>query len=157
MLHFDLVSLEDLQTVLDVSKASASLFTLSLEGEERTAAQVEEFVNATRNVTVAVVRKNGLPHAAPVIGGCVDGRVHVTVSPGSVLANCLERSPEVAITAADPVHSLIGSGTAEKLGRPSELGDLCSRLGRASPFGSFAPEGWDGFIFRLDLRRLFAF
>jgi nitroimidazol reductase NimA-like FMN-containing flavoprotein (pyridoxamine 5'-phosphate oxidase superfamily) len=150
------MSIETLQELLDASLATASAFTRSLEGEQRTARQVEEFINATRNVTVAVVRRNGLPHAAPVIGGCVDGQIHVTVSPGSVLANCLDRVPKVAFTAADLVHTLIGAGTAENLGRPSELAELCQRLDRSSPFGKFAPEGWNGFIFRLRPNRLFA-
>jgi nitroimidazol reductase NimA-like FMN-containing flavoprotein (pyridoxamine 5'-phosphate oxidase superfamily) len=136
--------------------AAASPFTRSLEGEDRTAHQVEEFINATRNVTVAVVRSNGHPHAVPVIGGCIDGEIYMTVSPGSVLANCLDRSPEIAFTVADLVHSLIGSGTAKKVGRRSERVELCERLDRASPFGKFAPDGWNGFVFALHPRRLFA-
>ena len=150
------VSIERLQDLLNTSLATASRFTRSLEGDARTARQVEDFINATRNVTLAVVRSNGLPHAAPVIGGCVEGEIYVTVSPGSVLANCLSRSPEVAFTAADVVHTLIGAGTAERVGRASEVPELSQRLGRASPFGSFAPEGWDGFLFVLRPHRLFA-
>jgi hypothetical protein len=150
------VPIETLRDLLDASLATASPFTRSLEGEERTARQVEEFINATRNVTVAVVRRNGLPHAAPVIGGCVEGEIYVTVSPGSVLANCLVRSREVAFTAADLVHTLIGAGTAEKMGRASELSELCHRLDLASPFGTFAPEGWNGYVFMLSPHRLFA-
>lgn len=150
------MSLDALQRLLDDSRAQASAFTLSLEGDVRTAEQVQEFVNRTRNVTVAVVRRNGLPHATPVIGGCVDGVVHVTVSPGSVLANCLERSPEIAFTLADIVHTVIGAGTAERLGRLSEISEVRSRLDEASPFGMFAPAGWDGFVYALRPRRLFA-
>ena len=88
-----IVSIETLQDLLDASMAAASPFTRSLEGEDRTADQVEEFINATRNVTVAVVRSNGQPHAVPVIGGCIEGEIYVTVSPGSVLANCIDLSP----------------------------------------------------------------
>jgi hypothetical protein len=150
------VSSEALQSLLDASLAAASHFTRSLEGEVRTARQVEEFINATRNVTLAVVRRNGLPHAAPVIGGCVEGDIYATVSPGSVLAHCLERSSEVAFTAADPVHTLIGAGTADNMGTASEVPELCQRLDRASPFGTFAPQGWDGYVFLLRPRRLFA-
>ncbi len=151
------MSLEELEALLVASKQAASAFTRQLEGEDRTAEEVEQFVNHTRNVTLAVVRKSGLPHAAPVIGGSVGGEIYVTVSPGSVLANCLQRSPEVAFTVADLVHSVIGAGTAQNLGRLSELEDLRVRLDRASPFGHFAPEGWNGFVFRLLPRRLFAF
>lgn len=150
------VSTRTLQNLLDASRATASRFTRSLEGEVRTARQVEEFINATRNVTLAVVRSNGLPHAAPVIGGCVEGEIYVTVSPGSVLANCLDRTPEIAFTAADLVHTLIGAGTADNMGRAFEVPELCQRLGRASPFGTFAPDGWDGYVFMLRPRRLFA-
>jgi len=150
------MTIETLQDLLDASMAAASPFTRSLEGDERTAREVEEFINATRNVTLAVVRSTGLPHAAPVIGGCVEGETFVTVSPGSVLANCLDRSPEVAFTVAGLVNTLIGAGTAERVGRPSECSDLCNRLDRASPFGKFAPEDWDGLIYALRPRRLFA-
>ena len=150
------VSIETLQDLLDASMAAASSFTRSLEGEDRTARQVEEFVNVTRNLTMAVVRRNGQPHAAPVIGGCRDGEIYVTVSPGSVLAACLERSPQIAFTVADLVHTLVGSGTADKVGRPSESAELCERLDRASPFGKFAPDGWNGFFYILRPRRLFA-
>ena len=150
------MSTETLQNLLDASMASASPFTRSLEGEEQSAAQVEEFINAARNITIAVVRSTGLPHAAPVIGGCVDGQIYVTVSPGSVLANCLNRSPEVAFTVAGLVNTLIGAGTAEKVGRPSETPEVCGRLDRASPFGRFAPEGWNGFVYILRPRRIFA-
>jgi|ERR1700728_998846 nitroimidazol reductase NimA-like FMN-containing flavoprotein (pyridoxamine 5'-phosphate oxidase superfamily) len=150
------MSIENLQDLLDASMAAASPFTRSLEGEERTAREVEDFINATRNVTIAVVRRTGLPHAAPVIGGCVEGGIYVTVSPGSVLAKCLGRSPEVAFTVAGIVNTLIGAGTAELVGRPSERSELCNRLDRASPFGKFAPEGWNGFVYALRPRRLFA-
>ncbi len=111
------MSIETLQDILDASMAAASPFTRSLEGEERTARQVEEFINATRNVTTAVVRRTGLPHAVPVIGGCVEGEIAITVSPGSVLAKCLSRSPEIAFTVAGPVNTIIGAGTAEMVGR----------------------------------------
>ncbi len=150
------MSLEQLQQLLDDSRDRASAFTRSLEGEVQTADQLEEFVNLTRNVTLAVVRRSGLPHATPVIGGCIDGVIHVTVSPGSVLANCLHHSREVAFTLADIVHTVIGAGTAEPLGRVSELPDVVAMLDTASPFGQFAPPDWDGFIYVLHPRRLFA-
>jgi nitroimidazol reductase NimA-like FMN-containing flavoprotein (pyridoxamine 5'-phosphate oxidase superfamily) len=150
------MSIETLQDLLDASQAAASPFTRSLEGEERTAREVEEFINATRNVTAAVVRCTGLPHAAPVIGGCVEGEIYVTVSPGSVLGNCLDRSPEVAFTIAGLVNTVIGAGRAEKVSRPSECSELGKRLDQASPFGEFAPEGWNGFVYALRPRRLFA-
>jgi len=136
--------------------AAASPFTCSLEGEERTAREVEQFINASRNVTVAVVRRTGLPHATPVIGGCVEGAISITVSPGSVLAKCVGRSPEVAFTVVGPVNTLIGAGTAEMVGRPSECSELCDRLDQVSPFGKFAPEGWNGFVYALRPRGLFA-
>lgn len=151
------MSLEDLNAVLIASKQAASAFTKELEGDDRTAEEVERFINHTRNVTLAVVRQGGLPHAAPVIGGSADGEIYVTVSPGSVLANCLRRSPEVAFTVADLLHSVIGAGKAENLGRVYGLQELRERLDRASPFGQFAPEGWGGLIYRLHPRRLFAF
>jgi nitroimidazol reductase NimA-like FMN-containing flavoprotein (pyridoxamine 5'-phosphate oxidase superfamily) len=151
------MSLQNLESLLIASKEAASPFTLQLEGEDRTAAEVQAFVNQTQTVTLAVVRKSGLPHAAPVIGVCLDGDIHVTVSSGSVLANCLRRSSEIAFTVVDLVHSVIGAGRARNLGHVGDLDELRSRLDQASPFGRFAPEGWDGHIFRLEPRRMFAF
>jgi nitroimidazol reductase NimA-like FMN-containing flavoprotein (pyridoxamine 5'-phosphate oxidase superfamily) len=151
------MSLEELEAVLVASKEAASAYTRSLEGADRSPHEVEQFINHTQTITLAVVRKTGLPHAVPVIGACLDGEIFVTVSPGSVLANCLQRSPDVAFTVADLVHSVIGVGTAEEVGRISDLGELRARLDRASPFGQFAPEGWNGFIYRLQPSRLFAF
>ena len=149
--------LDRLQDLLDRSRQRASAFTRSLEGEHRTAGDVEEFINATRNITVAVVRRDGSPHATPVIGGCLHGSIYITVSPGSVLAACLDRAPKVAFTMADLVHNLIGAGTSEDLGHVHELESLCAELDRASPYGKFAPESWDGRIHRLHPERLFAF
>ena len=151
------MSLEELEAMLVASKEAASAFTLSLEGADRTADEVQQFINQTQTITLAVVRKDGLPHAVPVIGACLDGEIFCTVSAGSVLANCLQRRLEVAFTVADLVHSVIGAGTAEEVGRISDLGELRADLDRASPFGQFAPEGWNGFIYRLRPRRLFAF
>ena len=151
------MSLKNLESLLIASKEAASAFTLQLEGEDRTAEEVQAFINQTQTVTLAVVRKSGLPHAAPVIGVCLDGDIHVTVSSGSVLANCLRSSSEVAFTVVDLVHSVIGAGRALNLGHVSDLDELRNRLDQASPFGRFAPEGWDGHIFRLEPRRMFAF
>ena len=150
------MSIETLQDLLDASMTAASPFTRSLEGEERTAHEVAEFINATPECHYRRGQAYRAASRGPVIGGCVEGEIYVTVSPGSVLANCLGRSPEVAFTVAGLVNTLIGAGTAEMVGRASECTELCDRLDQASPFGKFAPEGWNGFVYALRPRRLFA-
>jgi len=62
-----------LKEALESSTASANELTRSLFEEANwTASRVADFVNSTRNVTIATTNSSGQPHAAVVIGGCVD-------------------------------------------------------------------------------------
>ena len=54
------------------------------------------------------------------------------------------------------MHTVIGAGVARRMGRALDLGESMSALAACSPFGAFAPEGWGGDIYRVDLDRLFA-
>ena len=50
----------------------------------------------------------------------------------------------------------MGQGKAVRMGSALELGALIAELADASHAGKFTPEGWDGDVYRVDLRRLFA-
>lgn len=49
------MSLEELEAVLVASKEQASAFTKSLEGAERTAEEVEHYINHTQTITLEEV------------------------------------------------------------------------------------------------------
>jgi hypothetical protein len=151
------VTLGELQAVLDRSFERAQPFTRSfLPATAWRAEAVQEFINATRNMTVAVVRRDGRPHAAPVIAACTDGTIYFSVSPGSVLMGCLERDPAVAFTVTDVARTLIGSGSASAVARSLEAPELMATLDRAAGLGHFTPPGWDGWVYSVAPARLFA-
>ena len=101
------------------------------KGRRRELHEVEEFIDATRNVTVAVVRRTRPPHTAPVSESCVEGEISVTASPGSVLANCLDRSPEVASDRCRPSEALRRRRHSGKGGSAHRVFELCGRLDRS--------------------------
>ena len=139
------------------SLASASEFTRSLFGEESwTAEQVIEFVNTQRNATVATVNSSGQPHAAVVIAASVSDSIYFTVTPKSVLARNLAANDRIALSVCDSQHAIMGQGKAVRVGTAPELGDLIAELADASRAGKFTPDGWDGYVYRVDFRRLFA-
>lgn len=139
------------------SLAGASEFTRSLFGEESwTAQQVVEFVNRQRNATVATVNSSGQPHAAVVIAASVRDSIFFTVAPRSVLARNLAANDRIALSVCDSQHAIMGQGKAVRMGPALELGTLIAELADASQAGKFTPEGWDGDVYRVDFRRLFA-
>jgi nitroimidazol reductase NimA-like FMN-containing flavoprotein (pyridoxamine 5'-phosphate oxidase superfamily) len=147
----------DLQTVLNRSVENASPFTRSLfEKSQWDAARVATFVNEQHGLTVATVSKDGEPHAAVVIAGFLDGAIHFTVSPRSVLLRNLKRSGRVAFSVCGGEHNVMGQGTAVVAARSLDDPELIERLAAASSVGKFTPPGWDGFIYRIDVDRIFA-
>ena len=146
------MSLEDLQRTIDASIAGASAFTRSLfEGNYWTAQHLQDYCNQDASMTVATVGKDGKPHAAVVIAGCVDGTFYFTASPKSALLGNLRRDPSIAFTISDKV---MGRGTAREAGKGYEMeriGPKTSKLMR-----DLIEEGWRGYIYAIDVERLFA-
>ena len=102
-------------------------------------------------MTVAIIGKDGRPHAAIVIAGCVDGTFYFTVSRQSALLGNLRRDSSIAFTISDKV---MGRGTARPAGKGYEMeriGPKTSRLMR-----ELIEEGWRGCIYAIDVERLFA-
>jgi hypothetical protein len=50
----------------------------------------------------------------------------------------------------------MGQGLAQVVGLAAETSDLIAELAAASTAGRFSPDGWDGFLYTIDIRRLFA-
>jgi hypothetical protein len=147
----------ELQEALERSIRNASPFTKSLfEDSDWDADRVCRFVNSTRNVTIATVTFGEEPHAAAVIGGCIDHTIHFTVSHGSLLERNLGHNPHVAFTICDPAHAVMGRGVAVLVTHSVDDPALIDRLAAASDKGRFTPPDWDGLIFRIEIDRIFA-
>jgi Pyridoxamine 5'-phosphate oxidase len=146
------MSLEELQKTIDDSVAGASTFTRGLfEGNHLSAQQVHDLVNNDASMTIASVGRDGKPHTAVVIAGCVDGTFYFTASPGSALLGNLRRDASIAFTISDKV---MGRGVAKLEGRGytmERIGPRTSKLMR-----DLIEEGWRGYIYSIELERLFA-
>jgi pyridoxine/pyridoxamine 5'-phosphate oxidase len=142
---------------LAASLAGASSFAQSLFADDSwTAPQVSGFVNERRNATIATTNANGQPHAAVVIAASVDDGIYFTVAPQSVLARNLADNARIAFTICDSAHAVMGQGTGVRVGPALELQTLVDDLATASAAGRFTPDGWDGDIYQIDIRRIFA-
>ena len=149
--------MSELQEALDRSIRRASPFTRSLfESVQWDAERVARFVNANRNVTVSTVTFAGEPHAAVVIGACVDEMIYFTVAPQSLLARNLAHTPHAAFTICDRSHAVMGKGVAVLVTRSLDDPDLIARLAAATEQGVFTPAGWDGLVYRIEIERIFA-
>ena len=150
------MSIDELQEVLDASAAGASRLSKSLFKHRPLAAEVVARVNRVRGMTVTTTLADGSPHAVVVIAAAYDGDIFFTASPGSALLRHLRRDPRMAFTVTDGSHAVMGRGHAELVGRSLERPELIARLAAANRTGRFTPEGWDGFIYRVVLDRIFA-
>jgi hypothetical protein len=150
------MSLDALQQVLDRSYREAGSLTRTFLAEEPWRAdEVADFVNQARDLTLATVMPDGTPHAAVVIGGCLDGDLYCTASIGSAMLRNIRLAPAVAFTMTDRAHQLMGRGVAHVMGRSLDLPELLDQLAAASAIEKFAPPFWDGYLCRLDPDRLF--
>jgi hypothetical protein len=149
--------MSSISEALAASLVGASSFTRSLFAEGSwTATQVADFVNARRNATIATTNASGQPHAGVVIAASVDDHIYFTVAPQSVLARNLGGNDRIAFTVCDSAHAVMGQGAAVRVGPALELGTLIDDLAKASKAGRFTPDGWDGDIYQIDIRRIFA-
>lgn len=149
--------MSDLQGALDRSLQRASSFTRSLFADGSwDALRVEEFINTARNITIATVTKSGSPHAAVVIAACLDGEIHLTVAPASLLGRNLDGDVRIAFTVCDRSHAVMGRGRAVLVARSLDDPGLIERLALVSASRSFTPPGWDGLVYRIEIDRIFA-
>lgn len=148
--------LAELQEVLDRSLAKATEFTRTLfTANPLTARQVQGFANEAGGMTLATVNREAKPHAAPVICGCADGVIYFSASKGSALLRNIRREPAVAFTIGAS-GSVIGQGSAILVGSATELGRLVEPLGVESKLSALILDAWDGYIYSIQLSRIFA-
>ena len=134
-----ITDIAELQAVLDHTLASASPFTRGLFVKAPSAASVVALINDAHELTVATTSPSGVPHAALVVAGCVDGQIVFTVSPGSVLERNLNSAPRVAITCSSRPAGLMGQGAAVLIGRYRDLPEMHDHFrGRL--------DGYDGLL-----------
>ncbi|MFA5775745.1 MAG: pyridoxamine 5'-phosphate oxidase family protein [Ilumatobacteraceae bacterium] len=141
---------------LATSHLRASEFTRSLFEESWASDQVVDFINQCRNATIATTNLQGQPHAAVVIAGSVDQGIYFTVAPSSLLARNMVSNDRVAFSVCDSHHAVMGQGRGVRVGKAPELRSLIEKLAKASNASRFTPDGWDGDLFTIDIRRIFA-
>lgn len=149
--------MSSISEALATSLTGASSFAQSLFAEDSwTATQVADFVNERRNATIATTNANGQPHAGVVIAASIDDGIYFTVALQSVLARNLAGNARIAFTICDSAHAVMGQGAAVRVGSALEVQTLIDDLATASAAGRFTPDGWDGDIYQIDIRRIFA-
>ena len=152
------MSLEELQAIIDSSLRTASPLTRELfAGTHQDAAAVRDFVNRVMSGTIATVGASGRPHAALTLIACSkDGQLFFAANERSVLFRNLQHSPQIAMTVDFKDHGLMAQGQAELEGQASDLRDsLLPELDALMAHGRWLPEDWQGFVYRIHLRRIF--
>jgi pyridoxine/pyridoxamine 5'-phosphate oxidase len=145
-----------MQEAIDRSMAGANDFTRAMFAElEWTADEVISFVNSVRSATIATANVNGAPHAAVVIAACHDEHIYFTVTPSSTMARNLVDRQAMAFSVCYADRSIMGQGRATLVGHAGDLPDLLAGLAASGSSGGFTPPGWDGLIYRIDIRRIF--
>lgn len=145
-----------MQEAIDRSMEGASQVTRAMfEDLVWSADEVISFVNNVRSATIATANAEGVPHAAVVIAACADENIHFTVTPGSVMARNLAARPEMAFSVCYAGRAIMGQGSAALIGEAARLEELIAALASTSGVGSFTPPGWEGLMYRIDIRRIF--
>lgn len=145
-----------MQEAIDRSMAQASETTREMFGHlVWSAEEVISFVNTVRTATIATANGDGLPHAAVAIIASVDDHLYFTVTPSSVMARNLADRPELAFSVCYADKAIMGQGTAVLLGSAEDLDDLLTALAATGPHPGFTPPGWEGLMYRIDIRRIF--
>jgi Pyridoxamine 5'-phosphate oxidase len=73
-------------------------------------------------------RRSGEPHAAPVWGAVVDGKLHLYSQRSTVKASNIEHDPRAVIHLESGADVLILHGVLSDLGRPQELPSVVDAL-----------------------------
>jgi Pyridoxamine 5'-phosphate oxidase len=97
----DLQSLQNLQTLIDRSAASAgpaAADSLAYPGRQMSAAEFVEFWQSVRLVAMATVGENGSPHIAPVHARLEGTRLRLVIYDNTLRRSDIAAYPKVAFT-----------------------------------------------------------
>jgi Pyridoxamine 5'-phosphate oxidase len=86
----------------------------------------------------------------------MDDEIYFTVHPESVLFRNIAGNDRIAISICDSIHAVMCQGRAVRVGTAAELSGLIGELASLTRGGTFTPPGWEGFVYRVELRRLVA-
>jgi hypothetical protein len=122
---------------------------------------VEERMAGARNYWVVTVRPDGRPHAMPVWGAWLDGKLYIEGSPETRRHRNLAANPHVVAHLENGSEVVIVEGEAAEAGKPDPaLGVRLSEAytGKYSSFGySPGPDAWDnGGLYVIYPRKVFA-
>lgn len=123
---------------------------------------VEQRMRAAKNYWVCTARLDGQPHATPVWGVWVDGKLYCDGSPQTRRGRDIAANPKAAVHLEDGDQAVILEGEAHILSAapPPELALRISQAycAKYAPFGyTPAPDSWDaGGLFVFTPRLAFA-
>jgi hypothetical protein len=133
------------------------------ESEEGTLpwSYVEERLAEARNYWVTTVRPDGRPHAMPVWGAWLDGKLYIEGSPETRRHRNLAANPHVVAHLESGSQVVIIEGVAAEAGKPeASLGQRLS-LTLSTKYGPLGytpgPDTWDhGGLYAIQPQKVFA-
>ena len=147
----------ELQDAIDRSMASANEVTREMLAHlELSEDEMISFVNTAGAATIATANAKGVPHAAVVIAACAGEDIYFTVTPGSVMARNLADRPSLAFTICYGDRAVMGQGTGVLVGEARDLEQLIATLAACCLGGAFTPPGWEGLVYRIEIKRIVA-
>ena len=121
---------------------------------------VEERMEAALNYWVATVRPDCRPHAMPVWGAWIDGKLYIEGSPDTVRHRNIRSNPHVVAHLESGSEVVILEGEAYAVERPERsLGERLSQQMSAKYAPDYAPgpDAWDeGGLFVIHPKKVFA-
>lgn len=122
---------------------------------------VEERMAEAKNYWIATVRPDGRPHAMPVWGAWLDGKLYIEGDPMTVRHRNIANNPHVVAHLEGGSEVVIIEGQAFEAGRPERA--LSERLSQqfTAKYSGFnytpGPESWDtGGLYEIRPTKVFA-
>jgi nitroimidazol reductase NimA-like FMN-containing flavoprotein (pyridoxamine 5'-phosphate oxidase superfamily) len=121
---------------------------------------VEERLAPAKNYWIATVRPDSRPHAMPVWGAWLDGKLYIEGSPETVRHRNIRSNPQVVAHLESGDQVVIIEGEAKEVGKPPRsLGERLSEQMTAKYGPGYAPgpDTWDeGGLFEITPKKVFA-
>ncbi len=115
-------------------------------------AWVEEQLTGARNYWLATTRPDGRPHAAPVWGVWLDGRLYFGTGRASVKGRNLAAQPAIAVHLESGDDAVMLEGRATEVTDPEERARVSARYHEKYGMAPDGPEGSDSPLFAVSPR-----